>query len=70
MVTPKFLHGEIDQLRYSFSRAVKLKVHHLTEVDCYKFQNSFQHMNTPAYLCTVKIKAIYGLILTHIIVTT
>ena len=32
---------------------------------CYRFKNSFQYMNTPAYLCNVKIKAMYGLVLTH-----
>ena len=57
-----FYMAKSTKLRYSFAHVVKLKVHHLTEIACYKFKNSFQYMNTPAYFCTVKIKAMYGLV--------
>ena len=57
-----FTWQKFTKLRCSFSHAVKLKTHHLTEVASYKFKKSFQYMNTPAYLCTVKIKAMYGLV--------
>ena len=62
--------AKIDQIKIFFLHAVKLKVHHLTEVACYKFKNALQYMNTPAYFCNVKIKAMYGLVLTNITVTT